>query len=63
MPIYHLDSPDISQDQLEQVEVEIDERRLESGADMRVAESLIPNRFNMKVVINTYYFPEQTTYD
>ena len=63
MPIYHLDSPDIAQDQLEQVEVKVDERLLESGADMRVAESLIPNRFNMKVVINTYYFPEQTTYD
>ncbi|NLM89427.1 MAG: hypothetical protein GX176_11740, partial [Syntrophomonadaceae bacterium] len=53
---YYIAPPGIPQAKLERVKIEIEEP--DSEPDKRVADSFIPDQFDMKVTINAYYSPE-----
>lgn len=55
-PTYYIAPPGIPQAKLERVKIEIEEP--DSEPDKRVADSFIPDQFDMKVTINAYYSPE-----
>lgn len=60
IPTYYIAPPGVPQAKLERVKVEIvDELSNGSQLEQRVAESFIPDKFDMKVTINAYYVPEQ----
>jgi len=56
-PTYYIAPPGIPQAKLERVKIEIEEP--DSEPDKRVADSFIPDQFDMKVTINAYYYPEE----
>lgn len=59
IPTYYIAPPGIPQAKLERVKVEIEEAQPSAETNQRVADSFIPDQFDMKVTINTYYSPEQ----
>jgi len=59
IPTYYIAPPGIPQAKLERVKVEIEETQTSGDTNERVADSFIPDQFDMKVTINAYYSPEQ----
>ena len=59
IPTYYIAPPGIPQAKLERVKVEIEEAQPSGETNQRVADSFIPDQFDMKVTINAYYSPEQ----
>jgi len=58
-PTYYIAPPGIPQAKLERVKVEVEEVESDGAPERRVADSFIPDQFDMKVTINAYYSPEQ----
>ena len=57
-PTYYIAPPGIPQAKLERVKVEVEEVESDGAPERRVADSFIPDQFDMKVTINAYYSPE-----
>ena len=58
-PTYYIAPPGIPQAKLERVKVEVEEVESDGAPERRVADSFIPDQFDMKVTINAYYYPEE----
>jgi len=60
IPTYYIAPPGVPQAKLDRVKIEIvGEQPAGDQPEQRVADSFIPDKFDMKVTINAYYAPEQ----
>lgn len=60
LPTYYIAPPGVPQAKLDRVKIEIvGEQTAGDQPEQRVADSFIPDKFDMKVTINAYYAPEQ----
>ena len=59
-PTYYIaPSREFPQAKLERVKGEVEEVESDGAPERRVADSFIPDQFDMKVTINAYYYPEE----
>lgn len=59
-PTYYIAPPGIPQAKLERVKVEVEEAEPVNEPERRIADSFIPDQFDMRVTIHAYYSPEQS---
>lgn len=60
-PAYYIAPPGMPEAKLQRVKFEVEETEESTDANQPVAVTLVPDTFEMKITINTYYAPEATT--
>lgn len=56
-PTYYIAPPDIPQAKLQRIKVEVEGEEAFAETTQRVADSFVPDQFEMKLTINAYYSP------